>query len=145
MRIVRWIVLIGIVGFLALAVRDTYRGGYFSLPELTDDEYPISFKNGLRAIVTVEDLRENQPVLPKVVRRLSTLYRDKRLFGVPFNVDFWMEDVWSTCEIPTAHDVEELRSVVPESMQRATLEWFCYVDVYGERYGRGMIFSVPRF
>lgn len=148
MRIVRWLVLIIILGFLGLGLRDTYRGGYFSLPPLTDDQYPISFKSGLRAIVTVEDLRENSLVAPKIIRRLSHIFPDLRFFGVTYDVEFWLKGVWSNCRIPTESEVAELRASLPEKTQRnmlrATLSWICFIDVNGDQVFRGVIFTAPR-
>jgi hypothetical protein len=119
MRLLRWIIVVGVVGFLAFAVRDTNHGGYFDMPELADNQYPISFKSGFRAVVTVEDMRENRWVLPQAFRRLSFVYSDRRFFGLPFDNEPWMKDVWSECEYLTEQKAVEYRAFFADSLPAA--------------------------
>ena len=67
----KWI--IRIISFLTLGaigagVYDTYRGGFFSLPDIPNGHYPISFKNGFRAIVTnIEVSDASQASTPEII------------------------------------------------------------------------------
>ncbi len=46
----KWIgrlLLVGIVGLFVFTVYDYHRAGYFSMPDLKDNEYPIVFRGGV--------------------------------------------------------------------------------------------------
>lgn len=118
------IVFLGSVGWGAY---DYYRAGFHTLPDLPEGAFPLSYANGLRAImVGLSDERDS-----------------RRYFGFPFDVPFYLEDAWSTCKAPTESEVNEIES------QRANrpgerIEALCRIEVDGDIVIRGMITTVPR-
>ena len=149
----KWILRLGLVGVLGLAgwaCYDAYRGGYFDLPDLPDDAYPISFQNGLRGIVyDVEATNETYENAPKYFRRLIMAKTDRRYIGVPVDVATWFEDAWSTCR----PDIPEAQSYFEESMpeelkarlQGTRFEAICVIELEDqEDIVRGAIYSVPK-
>lgn len=145
------IVVLGVVGYGTL---DLYRAGFFSLPELSDNEYPLSFSNGLRGIVEVPLRDTPQRPAPQIVRRLSQVYPDRMYLGVPIEVPSWLTEKWSKCISGSIDENEEARQrIVPTMPERlrtdlvgARLEAVCGFDVdNNEMITRGYIFSVPKF
>ena len=146
-----WRVLsVSVFGFLSFAFYDYYRGGYFSLPDLEDGAFPISFQNGLRGIVyEVEVSDESLARSPKYFRRLASVNKERRYLGVPMDVPRWFEDTWSTCrgDDPNARDFFE--KDMPEELKRdlssARFEALCYITTDdNQAVVRGGIYSVPR-
>jgi hypothetical protein len=45
------VVVVGVVGYLGLLIYEFQRLGLFSLPDLPQGAYLVSFKNGLRGVV----------------------------------------------------------------------------------------------
>ncbi|TNE94072.1 hypothetical protein [Thioclava sp. L04-15] len=142
-------VLIFLIVAYAVSLTHTfYRKGYFSLPDLPDGAYTLSFKNGLRAIILDADIsNETEYMPPKFFRNLAIQNRDRRYLSVPLDVEPWFKDAWSWCKKPTALERGELERA-PEEFKRqvanARFEAVCRIDVDGKEIVRGLIFSVPR-
>ncbi|MGV6847906.1 MAG: hypothetical protein ACWA5A_05945 [Marinibacterium sp.] len=147
----KWIlraVLVGVVGFVGYAAFDSYRGGFFNLPDLPHGAYPISFTNGFRAIVLDDEVSApHMEDAPKFFRRLTSANPDRRYLGVPFEVARWLEGAWSWCSVPTPEEADEIFNSLPENLKRdmqyARLDGFCEIHVDGEKVPRGLIYSVP--
>ena len=140
-------ILIGIAGFVGYATYDSYRGGYFSIPDLPDGAYPISFKNGFRAIlIDAEVSRPGMGEGIKFFRRLSMANPERKYLGLPLNVPPWFEDAWSWCKRPAEEEYAKLPPM-PEDLQQlfanSRLEGICRIDVDGQEIIRGLLFSVP--
>lgn len=147
----KWIfrlVLLGVVGFVGLALFDSYRGGYFQIPDLKPNEYPVSFKAGLRAIVIDPEVTNSSYAeAPKFFRRLANANDERVYIGVAMNVAHWLEDVWSYCPAPTDEERNGYRASLPEdwkdALKFARLEGVCWIDVEGEKVLRGLVYSRP--
>lgn len=152
----RWIwraAIAAFIGYIGFAAYDLHRAGYFNLPNLADNEYPISFKSGFRAIVWLpEDLRETQRT-PKLLRRLATETPDRKYLGVPVDVPSWLEDKWSKCisgeEVENANVKVQIEQSMPEKLRNdligARLDAVCGFELdNGSFRTRGYIYSVPR-
>jgi len=141
------------LGYIGFATYDLHRAGYFSLPELADNEYPISFRSGFRAIVTVpEDLRQVSPV-PKLFRRLAMETPDRQYLGLPVDVPVWLEDKWSKCisgdEAENARVKAQVEASMSEKLRNdligARLDAICGFELEdGSLRTRGYIYSIPR-
>lgn len=153
----KWIwrgIVIAFLGYVGFATYDLQRSGYFSLPDLADDEYPISFRNGFRAIVSMpEDLRRpERPLAPKLFRRLAWEYSERRYLGIPVDVPSWLKHAWSKCiagdEAENAKVQAQIEAAMPEKLRNdlfgARLDAVCGVEVDGNYVLRGYIYSVPR-
>lgn len=147
----KWIlrlVLLGVVGSVGFALFDSYRAGYFEIPDLEPNEYPVSFKSGLRAIVIDPEVSNNTHAdAPKFFRRLANANDKRRYIGVPMNVAYWLEDVWSYCPAPTEEEKRDYRANLPKDWQDvlefARLEGVCWINVEGEKVLRGLVYSRP--
>ena len=142
------VILIGIIGFLGYATYDSYKAGYFSIPDLPDGAYPISFKNGFRAILIDADVsRPQMGVSMSFFRRLAVANPERKYLGLPFEVQPWFEDAWSWCNSPTEEERAELTKM-PEELQQlfgnARFEGVCRIKVDGQEIPRGLLFSVPK-
>ncbi|MFP1646691.1 hypothetical protein [Pontitalea aquivivens] len=147
------ILLITILGGFSFEAYQMYRGGYFSLPDLADDEYPISFRSGFRAIVPLpEDLRHSAPT-SKFLRRLAWEYPDRQYLGIPVNVPSWFEDKWSKCISGNQAENVELKAQIEQGMTDklrndlvgARLDAVCGFELDDGSFRlRGYIFSVPK-
>lgn len=147
----RWavrIILVVVLGFACFWVYASYRQGLFSLPDLPDGAYTLSFENGLRAIVLDAEVKNlSRDNAPKFLRSLSLANRDRRYLGVPSDVQPWFKDAWSWCKAPTAEEIAELERTPDDfkrSVENARFEAICRIDVDGTDLVRGLIFSVPR-
>lgn len=132
------IILLGFIGFIGWGAYDMYRGGFFSLPDLPDRAYPISFGSGFRAIVyDIDASDKNFENGPKWFRRLASANPDRKYLGLPAEVPVWFKDVWSTCEAPTNESqtfVEQSMSEeVKSRMVGARLDAICYIPTDDER------------
>lgn len=140
---------LGFAGYVAYGLYDTYRAGYFSLPELPDGAYTVSFANGMRGIVLDAQVGDNiLKTGPAIFRRLSLANRDRKYLGIPMDVAPWFEEAWSTCISPTGLDAEQVTASLPEETRKqlrgARLEAICYIEVDSEQViPRGLIYSVP--
>lgn len=143
---------LGIVVCLCLGAYDSYRGGYFSMPVLLDGEYPVSFKNGLRAILVDVDVptyrRAQARSQSQFFRRLAAATPDRRYIGIPYQVASWFEDRWSYCHAPSEAEANAIRETMPPElklgMTGARLDAVCTIDSDGKTIPRGLVFSVPR-
>lgn len=139
-----------IVGFFAYTTFDFFRAGYHTLPELPDNAYPISFKNGLRAIVYDVDVPDSvHKNAPRLIRRLASARPDRRYLGVPMDVAPWFEDTWSECHAPPPDAIKSFEDTMPEELKAklfgARFDAFCGIRVDdGKGVIRGAIYSVPR-
>jgi hypothetical protein len=143
------LVLLGVIGFVGYAAYDLHRGGYFDIPDLAANEYPISFRSGFRAIVIDPEVNTNdQSDAPKFFRRLGSANTDRRYLGVPFEVAYWQQDAWSYCTKPSDDERKGFFNSLPDNWQktleRARLEGVCRTDVEGEKVLRGLVYSVPK-
>lgn len=119
------------------------------MPDLQENEYPISFKSGLRGILVGPEVTTDRYVdTPKIFRRMHLANEERTYLGVPMQVANWLEDVWSYCPAPTDAEKAEFRSTVREEWQEALefarLEGVCWIDVEGEKVLRGLVYSRPR-
>lgn len=149
----KWIVrliLLGFIGSLGLGTYDMYRGGFFSLPDLPDRAYPISFSSGLRGILYDMDASDKTYENGlKWFRRLSYANPDRKYIGVPAEVPSWFKDLWSTCEAPTnesqAFVEQSMSEEVKSRMIGAHLDAVCYIPTEDKKkLVRGLIYSVSR-
>jgi hypothetical protein len=120
----------------------------FSLPELPDGAYTLSFENGFRAIVLEADVPDKVgDDAPKYLRSLGIANRERKYLGVPLEVQPWFKEAWSWCKRPTPEEIADLLGM-PEDIRRkvenARFEAVCRIDVDGKEIVRGLIFSVPR-
>lgn len=143
------IIVVGIVGYLGLLVYEYNRRGLFSMPDLPQGAYYVSFKNGLRGIVLDADVPETSTGDgPKFFRSLSIENRDRKYLGIPADVPSWFADAWSICRAPTEQDRADIAENLPDDMRRtlvtARFEAVCRIDVDGQPLTRGLLFSVPR-
>lgn len=143
------LLFVGILGFVGLAAFDSYRGGYFNLPNAPEGALLISFKNGLRAMVTGLEVEDRTVAeRPLYFRRLTHADRDRKYLGYPAEVPTWFEDAWSICSPPTEDEREELKRSFSDEMKRKTagarIDAICTLDVDGQKMLRGVILSVPK-
>ena len=144
--------ILSVVGLITLGCfgwvsYDSYRGGFFNLPDMPDGSYAISFKNGLRGIVLDVDPEEDLLMNGQFFRRLGLANPSRKYLGVAFDVPSWFQDAWSWCSPPTAQNYEELKSFPADFQQRfssARFEAVCVIRADGEEIPRGFIFSVPK-
>lgn len=143
------LLVIGVVGYVGYYTYDLNRGGYFSLPDIPDGAYPISFTSGFRGVVYDMDVTEDRYTdLPKLFRRLTMANPDRRFLGFPYEVPRWFEKTWSTCRAGTKEERDYILSSLPEDMKRdlvgARLDAICLIEIEGESpILRGLIYSVP--
>jgi hypothetical protein len=143
------LLIVGVVGYVGYSAYGLHRGGYFSLPDIPNGAYPISFKSGFRAVVYDVEVSDDQYAsTSKYFRRLTMASRDRRFIGIPSDVPRWFEDTWSTCHRGTDEEREYIISTLPEDvaseMVGARLDAICLIEVEGERpLLRGLIYSVP--
>ncbi len=148
----KWIirlVLLWVVGSFGYTVYSTYRSGYFSLPDIEDGAYPISFRNGLRGIVYDVDVQDSSYAdTPKLFRRLAMANPDRKYLGLPMDVAPWFEDRWTECRPPNDEIVEYFESSMPDNLKEtligARLDAFCFINSDDSHIVRGAIYSVPR-
>lgn len=147
----KWIgrlLVVCFVGYCSLLAYDLYRGGYFAVPDLEDDEYPISFKSGFRAIIAAPVAARPMNRNSKYFRRLAYANPDRKYLGIPYDVPSWFEDAWSYCETPAEGETNAILNTMPEDMRRdlisARLDGICTIDSDGEKILRGLLFSVPK-
>ena len=146
----RFFQLVGVLvaGCIAFFAYDSYVGGYFSVPELPERAYLISFKTGLRAIVLdVEATDRSLESAPKFFRRLALANPNRKYLGVALEVQPWFEKAWSWCTKPTPDDIKSFSNMPLEFKARfeaAKFEAVCRVKSDGKEIIRGLIFSVEK-
>lgn len=91
--------------------------------------FSFSFKNGLRAVVVdIPDERGN-----------------RRYFGYPTEVPFYLEDAWSICSPPTAEEAPAATAFMEaQDFPGDRFEAVCRIQVDDETVVRGIITTVPR-
>lgn len=141
------LVLLGIIASGGYTVYDSYRGGFFDLPDFNRTSYAISFKNGLRGIVVDPVVSNPMQGNSKFFRRLARANPDRRYLGLPFNVPPWFEDNWAFCHAPTEAERIAIERDMPDDLKRdlvgARFDALCKIEVEGESLWRGVIYSVP--
>jgi hypothetical protein len=141
--------IMGVLGLGGLYVYDLNREGYFTIPDIPHGAYPISCKNGFRAIVHDMDVADKQYAdTPKMFRRLTLANSDRRFISVPADVPPWFEQSWSTCRPGTNEEREYFTSTLPDNIKRdlvgARLDAICYIEIEGEQpLFRGLVYSIP--
>lgn len=144
------IIAVSVVAYLGLLVYDFNRLGLFSMPDLPQGAYYVSFKNGMRGIVLDADVPETSTGNGlKFFRSLTIENRDRKYLGIPADVPSWFADAWSTCQAPSEQDRADIAESLSDEMRRgflvsARLEAVCRIDVDGQPLLRGVLFSVPR-
>lgn len=143
------LLFVGSIGFLSFAAYDFYRAGYFSIPDLKDDEYPIAFRTGFRAIVVDPEVTDtNYENAPKYFRRLRLANPDRKYLGIPYEVPSWFKEAWSYCDKPSGEETRAILASMPEDVRRgftgARLDAICSIESDGEKIPRGLLFSVPQ-
>jgi hypothetical protein len=114
------------VGYSAYAF---FRAGYHTRPEMPDGAFSISFKNGMRAIVT----------------GVPDESKSRRYFGYPSDVPYYLEDAWATCTPPTEEERPEVERLMTErDLPGERFEVVCRLQVDDDVVVRGLIMSVPR-
>lgn len=152
----KWIwraAVVGVLGYVGYVGYDLHRGGYFSLPDLADNEYPISFASGFRAIVSLPEDRKQSAPIPKLFRRLAMETPDRNYLGVPLDVPSWLADKWSKCysgdEVENANAKIQIEASMPEKLRNdligARLDAVCGFELQdGTMRTRGYIYSIPK-
>lgn len=147
----RWIgrgAIVVIVAYAAFYTFSTYRAGYFSLPDLPDGAFTLSYKNGFRAIILEAEVdNPSMGNAPKFLRNLSIANRSRKYLSVPYEVQPWFRDAWSWCSPPTPLEISSIDAMPDDfrrSVENARFEAVCKIEVDGKSIVRGLIFSVPR-
>ena len=123
------VAVVALGAFGAFAAYGYFRAGNHTLPEMPKGSFPISFKNGFRAI------------LVDVPNERAT----RRYFGYPLDVPFYIEDAWSFCSPPNneeSADVEQFMS--QRNFPGERFEVICRIQVDDETVVRGLITTVPK-
>lgn len=148
MRLKKTLICLALLGGAGYFTYDFFRAGNWSLPELPDGAYTLSFKNGFRAIVLDADVPDTSKAdAPRYFRSLGVANRERRYFGVPFEVQPWFRDAWSWCEKPTEEEKAEIAKMpahFQKSVELARFEAVCRIYVDDKSVVRGLVFSVPR-
>nr|WP_321510177.1 hypothetical protein [uncultured Celeribacter sp.] len=151
--ILKWIwrlFLLAFFGFFVLAGVQAYQKGYFSLPDLPDDAYAISFSNGLRGILYDAEVSDKTyKDAPKYFRRLALANPDRKYLGLPMDVAPWFEDVWSSCRSHIDGAQEYFEQDMPtdllRQLQGAKFEAICLIEIEDQKdIVRGALYSVPK-
>jgi hypothetical protein len=142
------IIVAGIFGYLALLMYEYHHFGLFSMPDLPQGAYYVSFENGLRGVVLNADVPQTSTGDgPKFFRSLSIENRERKYLGIPSEVPSWFADAWSICQAPTEQEQVGITESLPDDLRRslgnARFEAVCRIDVDGEPLMRGLVFSVP--
>lgn len=124
----RGLVVIAVAG-AGYAGWDYYRSGFYYLPELPKGAFPLSYTNGLKAIlVDVPDERET-----------------RRYFGSPLAVPSYLKDVWSFCRPPTPEEQPNVAKFLTDrNLPGERFEAVCKIQADNDTVVRGLISSVPR-
>lgn len=126
----KWVkrgIVIVFVGYVGWGAYDYYRAGFYTLPDLPEGAFPLSYANGLRAIMV----------------GLPDKTDSRRYFGYPLEVPFYLEDAWSTCEAPTEAEIAQIEAEKP-NRPGERLEAVCRIDADGDVVVRGIITTVPK-
>lgn len=144
---IKWTFRLFLIGVVWLGYV-SYQKGYFSIPDMPDGAYVISFKNGFRGIVL--DAEVSQPItdMPKFFRRINLANTDRNYIQLPLEVAPWHEDVWSICTSPSDQEREEVKRSMPNDVSKSLwnmrLDAICRLEVDGETFTRGFVYSAPK-
>ena len=151
MGVGRWIIrgaVAAIVIYAGLVGYEAHKYGDFSLPDLPDGAFTLSFKSGFRAIVIdaeVDDYVAKDS--SKHFRRLGYANSRRKYLGYPVDVPSWFKHAWSWCRPPTQEETAQ-RENWPEDLKKlfatARFDAVCTIEADGKTIPRGLIFSVPR-
>lgn len=149
---VRWIfrlVLIGVLVVVGYGTFQTWRKGYFNIPDMPDGSYVFSFKSGMRGIILDAEVSNPfAPDQPKILRTLVLADPDRSYFGMAFKVAPWIVNAWSTCALPSDEERIYFQERMPEDvklqLEHARFDAVCVVDVDGVEVLRGLVYSVPK-
>ena len=123
------ILFVAVIAWCGLAAYDYYRKGYHTRPDMPPGAFSISYKNGLRAILV--DLPNEQG--------------SRRYFGFPYEVPFFLEEVWSFCTPPSDEEAVQLADVIESrDWPGERVEAVCKIEVDKEIVVRGYITTVPK-
>ena len=149
---IKWLkrgLLLGLSTLVISFAYGEYRGGFYSLPELPDDAYAISFKNGFKAILYDFSLEEDVHV-PSLnyFRRLNIVDQNRRYLGIPTDVSPWFEEMWSHCVLSGQEAKEYIESTMTQEtrirLAGARFEAMCLIEADGQKILRGALYSIPR-
>lgn len=104
-----------------------FSAGYHKLPDIPDGAFPLSFKNGFRAIL--QDIPDQR--------------NTRKYLGYPLDAPFWAKEAWSYCKRPTKTEQEQILNSF-ELDPGSRLEAICSIQVDNELIYRGFVVSVPR-
>ena len=146
--------LVRISSYLIIAgciygVYDHYRAGYFNLPDIPENAYTISFKNGFRAIVIDPDVSNVRSTSSSdSFRRLAQANPERKYLGLPYDVPTWFESSWSTCRVATETEEAQIRASfsanTSDQLRSARLDAICFINTDDDPLLRGLLFSVPK-
>jgi hypothetical protein len=148
----RWILrvlLIGVIGIAGYTAFETYKKGYFSIPDIPDGSYVFSFKSGMRGIVLDADVSDPSVAdMPMFLRRINFANPDRIYFGVPADLAPWIAGAWSICTSPSEEERISFAASFSEDLEQklahARFDAVCRIDVDGEEVVRGLLYSVPK-
>lgn len=128
----KWIlraIVVALIGYVGYGFYDYYRAGLHARPDMPDGAFSISYKNGLRAIIT----------------GIGEKDEGRRYFGFPQDVPHYIRDAWSICAPPEGDEVAMAEKFLEDrSMPGERFEVVCKVTVDDDVVVRGVITSVPR-
>jgi hypothetical protein len=116
-----------IAGFVVYEAYKLHKAGYFDMPELGADDFPLSFKSGMRGVMRgVPDERPS-----------------RRYLAYPSTeVPKWFRDTWSECRPPNEEMLTAFETQVDVG-PGGRLEAVCKIDADGDVFVRGWIVSFP--
>ncbi len=126
---VKWIVsvfLLGLIGFGGYVVYEMEKYGYFDVPEMPENSFPVSINSGFRGVMVGFGGDEGD--------------RDYKGIGNE-DTPSWYTETWSTCRRPTDEEMAELN----EKTYGPGWRWeaICEIDADGDVFIRGFVGSVP--
>jgi hypothetical protein len=147
----KWIVrliLLAVIGGVGYYAYLFHRGGYFDLPEIGENSYTMTFKNGVRGIFVDPEVTNPMPSNSRYFRRLISANPERQYLALAIDVPRWFEDTWSYCHPPTDEERAAVERDLTDETKRdligARFEAICKIDADGESIWRGLIYSVPK-
>ncbi len=124
----KWLIIIAVLAGGGYVVYELDSKGFFTMPEMSEDSFPVAFDSGFRGVMTGFGERED----------------DRRYLGYAAkNVPTVYEEVWSNCRRPTD---QELEAFEQDGSDLPGLRWeaVCEIDADGDVFIRGWVASIPR-